>query len=170
MTVSALIIPVLLILLLLYAWRKKVNAYGAFINGAKGSFDLCLDIFPFLVMIFVAVELFSTSGLAEYLGNFLAPAMNFVGIPTELTQLILIRPFSGSASLTLVEEIFTDYGADSYVARCASVIMGSSETVFYVATVYFSQTKTKRLVYAIPVALFCAIIGAIFSCWICKIM
>lgn len=170
MSVSAFIIPVLLIFLLLYAWRKKVNAYGAFINGAKGSFDLCLEIFPFLVTILVAVEMFSTSGLAEYIANFLAPVLNFVGIPTELTQLILIRPFSGSASLTLAEQIFSDYGADSYIARCTSVIMGSSETVFYVATVYFSQTKTKHLLYAIPVALLCTLVGAIFSCLICRIM
>jgi len=170
MSISAFVIPVLLILLLLYAWRKKVNAYGAFANGAKGAFDLCLEIFPFLVTIFVVVELFSTSGLADYLANFLAPALNFVGIPTELTQLILIRPFSGSASLTLVEEIFTKYGADSYISRCASVIMGSSETVFYVSTVYFSQTKTKRLAYAIPVALLCTFVGAIFSCLICRII
>lgn len=170
MSVSAFIIPILLILLLLYAWRKKVNAYGAFANGAKGAIDLCLDIFPFLVTIFVVVELFSTSGLAGHLADILAPALTFVGIPTELTQLILIRPFSGSASLTLVEDIFSNYGADSYISRCASVIMGSSETVFYVATVYFSQTKTKKLAYAIPVALLCTVVGAIFSCWICRIM
>ena len=170
MTLSAFIIPVLLICLLLYAWRKKVNAYGAFINGAKGAFDLCLDIFPFLVAIFVAVELFNASGLTDSLSTLLKPVFEFVGIPAELSKLILLRPFSGSASLALVEEIFADYGPDSYIARCASVIMGSSETIFYVATIYFSQTKVKKLLYAIPVALVCTIIGAIVSCLICKII
>lgn len=170
MSVSAFVIPVLLVMLLLYSSKKKVNAYSSFIDGAKGSVQLCLDIFPFLVAIFVAVELFKASGLADNLASLLSPVFNFVGIPNELSQLILLRPFSGSGSLALVQDIFETYGADSYISRCASVIMGSSETVFYVATVYFSQTKTKKLLYAIPVALFCTIIGAIFSCWICKIM
>ena len=170
MTISAFIVPCLLIFLLFYAWRKKVNAYQSFTNGAKGAIDLCLNIFPFLVSIFVAVELFKESGLADSLAKLLSPIFNAVGIPNELNQLILLRPFSGSASLALVEDIFKTYGADSYIARCASVIMGSSETVFYVATVYFSQTKTKRLIYAIPVALLCTIVGAIFACMICKII
>lgn len=170
MSLSAFIIPVLIILLLLYSWRKKVNAYGAFVKGAKGAVDLCVDVFPFLVAIFVAVELFKVSGLAAALGNLLAPGFSFLGTPHELAQLVLLRPFSGSASLALLEQIFSTYGADSYVARCASVIMGSSETVFYVATVYFSQTKTKKLFYAIPVALAVTIIGTIFSCLLCRIM
>ncbi len=170
MTVSAFIIPVMLLFLLFYSWKKKVNAYSAFTNGAKSAIDLCIDIFPFLVSIFVAVELFKESGLAENFASLLAPVFSAVGIPTELSELVLLRPFSGSASVALCEDIFKTYGTDSYIARCASVIMGSSETVFYVATVYFSQTKTKKLLYAIPVALLCTAVGAIFSCLICKIM
>ena len=170
MSISQLVVPVLIIFLLLYAWRKKVNAFGAFINGSKGAVDLCLSIFPFLVAIFVAVELFRVSGLAVWLAEFLSPVFSFIGIPVELAELVLLRPFSGSASLALIEDIFRNYGPDSYIARAGSVIMGSSETVFYVATVYFSQTKTKRLLYAIPVAHFACLLSAIFACFICKIM
>lgn len=170
MTLSAFVVPCLLIVLMMFAFKKKVNSYSCFVNGAKGAFNLSLDIFPFLVAIFVAVELFNECGLAEILSNFLAPVFEFVGIPANLSKLVLLRPFSGSASLALCEEIFNEFGPDSYISRCASTIMGSSETVFYVATIYFSGTKAKKLLYAVPVALFCTIVGAIFSCFVCKIL
>ncbi len=170
MTISAFFVPLLLIGLMIFGLRKKVNCYASFVEGSKGAINLCFDIFPFLVAIFLAVELFRECGLAEILSNFLAPAFEFVGIPHELSELVLLRPFSGSASLALCEQIFSQYGTDSYISRCASTIMGSSETVFYVATIYFSQTKAKKLLYAIPVALFCTVLGAIFACFVCKVI
>ena len=170
MSVSAYITPVLIIALLIYAIIKKADAYSAFIQGAKGAVDLAISILPFLVAIFAAVEIFRVSGLASYLGIALAPIMSILGMPGELTELVLIRPFSGSGSLALLDKIFTDYGPDSYIARSASVIMGSSETVFYIATVYFAQTKVKRLLYAVPVALFACLLSAIAACLICRIL
>ncbi len=170
MNASTFIIPVLLIALLIFAFFKKVNCFQSFIKGSSNALDLCLSIFPFLVSIFVMVELFKISGLAQMLGNFLAPAFSILGIPTELTQLVLLRPFSGSASLALYENVLQSYGADSYISRCASVIMGSSETVFYIATVYLSQTKTKKLLYAVPVSLFACLLSAVCACWICKFL
>lgn len=169
MSISVFITPILIILLLLYCAKKKVNAYGTFANGAKGAIQLCLDIFPFLVTIFIAIQLFNASGLTDITADLLAPLMGVLGIPTELTELMIIRPFSGSGSLVLLEQIYTDYGADSYIARCASVIMGSSDTIFYVATIYFSQTKAKRLLYAIPVALIANIVASIIACQVCRI-
>lgn len=168
MNLSVYVTPVLLVLLLLYCAKKKVNAYATFANGAKDAIQLCLDVLPFLVTIFVAIQLFKISGLTSLIANLLSPVMNLINIPPELTELMIIRPFSGSGSLALLEDIYSSYGADSYVARCASVIMGSSETIFYVATIYLSQTKAKKLLYAVPVALVCNIIGAIIACLVCK--
>ncbi|MBQ7977581.1 MAG: spore maturation protein [Clostridia bacterium] len=170
MSLSVFITPALIILLLIYCAKKKINCYGTFAEGAKGAIQLCLDVLPFLVAIFVAIQLFKISGLASITADLLAPVMNLVGIPKELTELMIIRPFSGSGSIVIAEQIFSDFGADSYIARCASVIMGSSETIFYVATIYFSQTKAKRLLYAIPVALVATIASSIVACQICKIM
>lgn len=170
MQISVFIVPILLILLLLYAKKQKVNAYAAFVDGAKNSINLSLNIFPFLVTIFVAINLFRESGVLNYLTPILSPVFSFFKIPSELCELVLIRPFSGSASLAVLENIYENFGADSYVSRCASTIMGSSETVFYIATIYFSQTKAKRLLYAIPVALFCTFLGAVVSCLVCKII
>ena len=170
MSASVFVTPVLIILLLIYCARKKVNCYGTFANGAKGAIQLCIDVLPFLVTIFVAIQLFRISGLTNLTADLLAPVMDFIGIPKELTELMIIRPFSGSGSLALAEQIFSTYGADSYIARCASVIMGSSETIFYVATIYLSQTKAKRLIYAIPVALIATLVSSIIACQLCRIM
>jgi len=170
MPLSAFIPPTLLVLLLIYARIKKVNCYSTFIKGSSKALALCKDLFPFIIAIFIAIQLFNLSGLNTICSNLLSPLFSILGIPKELTKLLIIRPFSGSGSLALYEDILSSFGADSYPARCASVILGSSETVFYVATIYFSQTKVKRLLYAIPVAFVATLASAILACLLCKIM
>ena len=167
---SAYILPILFLLLILYCMYKRINTYDSFVKGAKGAIKLVVDIFPFIASILIAVALLRVSGITEWLTNILSPVFEFLGVPPELTELVLLRPFTGSGSYALLEDILTTYGADSYISRCACVIMGCSETIFYVATVYFSQTKVKKLLYAIPVALICSIIGTILACLICRVM
>ena len=167
---SAYIIPILFLLLIIYCIYKRINTYDHFVKGAKGAIKLVVDIFPFIASIMIAVALLRVSGITTWLTGLLTPVFNFLGIPPELTELVLLRPFTGSGSYALLENVLTTYGADSYISRCACVIMGCSETIFYVATVYFSQTKVKKLLYAIPVALVCSLVGTILACLICKIM
>lgn len=170
MNASVFIIPFLLITLLVFATIKKVNCFQSFITGASGAVKLCLSILPFLVAIFLMIELFRVSGLSIFFAKLTAPIFYCIGIPNELSELVLLRPFSGSASLAIYENILTQFGADNYISRAASVIMSSSETVFYIATVYISQTNVKKLLYAVPVALFACLCGAVCACFICKIM
>lgn len=165
---SKYIIPILIIFLFAYAFFKKVNVYKSFIDGAKGAISLCVDIFPYICAILCAVALFRASGLANALISVLSPMFNFLGIPTEVCELTLLRPFTGSGSFALLNDVYLTYGADSYIARCASCIMGSSETLFYVTTVYTSKTSIKKLGYAIPVGLLASIFGAVVSCLICR--
>lgn len=167
---SAYILPILFLLLIIYCIYKRINTYDHFVKGAKGAIKLVVDIFPFIASIMIAVALLRVSGITTWLTDLLTPVFNFLGIPPELTELVLLRPFTGSGSYALLENVLTTYGADSYISRCACVIMGCSETIFYVATVYFSQTKVKKLLYAIPVALVCSLVGTILACLICKIM
>lgn len=149
---------------------KKVPVFDTFSEGCKESLKLVCSIFPFICAILIAVELFSLSGLNVYLSKLLAPIFTLLGIPTELCELLIIRPLSGNGSLAMLENIYTTYGVDSYIARCASVIVGASETVFYISTVYFSTTKVKKLRYAIPVSLFSCYAGAIIACVVCRFM
>lgn len=167
---SAYIVPVLIILLFIYANYKKVNTYETFVNGAKSSLNLIFDIFAYVVAIFVIIELFTVSGLSDKLSTVLAPMFNALGVPVELSKLIIVKPFSGSGGLALLVEVFETYGVDSYISRCACVILGSSETVFYVSTVYFSKTSVKKLGFAIPIALLCMIVSVILGCFLCRIM
>lgn len=167
---SAYIIPILLIFLFIYALIKKVNVYKSFIGGAKGAFSLCLDIFPYIVAILVAVALFRASGLSNILIKLLSPIFNALGVPNEVCEMVLLRPFTGSGSFALLDDIYATYGVDSYIARCASCILGSSETLFYVTTVYTSKTSIKKLGYAIIVGLLASVFGAIVSCLICRIL
>jgi spore maturation protein B len=170
MPVSALIIPLLIVFLLIYGVVKRANCYDCFIRGAKGSIDLVVSIFPYLVAIFVAVGLMKASGLTALLSIIMSPIFSLLQIPPELAELILIRPFSGSGSLAILENIYTQYGADSYIARCASTIIGCSDSVFYIATIYLSQTRVKKLGVAIPIALFATLIGVVLSCLLCKLI
>ena len=170
MNTSAIIIPILILCLIVYATIKKVNCYATFVLGAKRALELCYNLFPYLIAIFLALELFRQSGLVDLLSQLLAPILDVFGIPSELSQILLIRPFSGSGSLAVLQDVFRQYGPDSYISRCGCVLVGSSETIFYVATIYFSQTKIKRLWYAIPLALVSCFVGAIIGCIVCKII
>lgn len=166
--VSSYIIPILIILLITYSVIKRKNAYSSFVYGAKTSFDLVLTSFPYIVAIFIAVELFSVSGLSSLLGKVLSPVFSVLGIPTELSELVLLKPFTGCGSLAVLENIFATYGVDSYLARAGCAIAGSSEAIFYVTAVYFSGTKVKKFSYGIPVAIISNLLGVVAACLICR--
>lgn len=163
------IIPIFIIFVLIYSLFKKINAYESFVSGGKQAIDLCINTFPYLVAIFSVVELLSISGLSNILSSLASPLFNLLKIPSELTEFLILRPFTGSGSIGMLSRIFSEYGADSYISKCASVIMSTSETTFYVVAVYFSTTKIKKLRYIIPVCLLSALIGAVLSCAFCKI-
>lgn len=165
---SEYIVPSLVVLLLIISLIKRNSAFDSFAIGAREGFNLAISVFPFLAAVFVCVTLFKLSGLSEYVTKLLTPIFNILGIPDELAGLILIKPFSGSGSLVELENIYNTYGADSYESRCASVILGSSETVFYISAVYFSKCKVKNLSYGIPLALLITLLGAITACFLCK--
>ena len=167
---SKFLMPVLFIFIFIYSAIKKVKPYDAFTQGVKGSVPLAMSIFPYLVSIFVLTELFEQSGLSNLLTSLLSPVFNLFGIPKELTKLVLIKPFSGNGALALLTDIYNTYGVDSYLARCASVIYGSSETVFYIASVYFAGAKTKKLFTPILISLFASFFSCVFACFICKIL
>ena len=160
--------PFLLVAVLVFGLVKRVNVYDSFVLGAKKSFDLSISIFPYLAAMFIMVNALAASGLDRYITDFFAPPFALLGVPREVVKLILLRPFSGSGSLAILTDVYNAYGVDSYVGRCASVIMGSSETVFYVASVYFAGTNVKRTGFAIPIALFCNLLGSALACLLCR--
>jgi len=167
---SSYILPIIFILIFVYSLIKKVNTYDTFVKGAKGAIPLVVSIFPYIACIMIAVALLRVSGITYYLGQLLSPVFSFLGIPNELCELVLLRPFTGSGSYALLNDVISTYGADSYITRCACTILGCSETIFYVTAVYLSQTKVKRLLYAIPIALVASLCGAIVACLLCRVI
>ena len=164
------ILPAVLLAVAVVGLVAKVPLFDSFVKGASRALRVVAGVFPYLAAVFLTVALFEESGLSAKVCEFLAPALAFLGIPAELTPLLLVKPLSGSGSLAVLEGIVSTYGADSYVARSAAVLTGCSETVLYVAAVYFGTVPDKRLRYGLPVAFLCTAFGALVSCWICRVL
>ena len=167
---SVYILPAFIALNFLLGAVKRVPVFDSFIEGAKGAISLAADIFPYLAAVLIATSLFKESGLALLLARWLSPAFRLLGIPPELTELIVVRPMSGSGSIGLLSDLYTTYGADSYPARAASVIVGSSETVFYVAALYASGCKMTKYRGAIAISLVATFAGTVISCLFCRLL
>ena len=113
----ALIIPVVFIAVFGFAIFKKVKIYDEFSAGVGEAVRFTVSLIPCLAAIFMMCELFEASGLADWFTELLSPVFGALGIPKELTKLVLIKPFSGSGSLAYLNYIIEKHGADSYVAR-----------------------------------------------------
>lgn len=165
-----LIIPAVFLLVFIFAAFKKVKIYDEFSKGVSDAVRFTISLVPCLAAIFIMCELFEASRLSDLFTKILSPVFGALGIPKELTKLVLIKPFSGSGSLAYLNDIIQTYGADSYIARCACVCYGSSETVFYVSAVYFAGVKVKKLTLPIALVLISTLISTVVACLLCRIM
>ncbi|MCW8398869.1 spore maturation protein [Legionella sp. PATHC038] len=152
----------------LYAAIKKINVFDAFIVGAKQGFDTILSIVPYLIAMIVAIGMLRASGFFGLMANLLAPLLVMIGMPPEVLPLALIRPFSGSASTGMMAELIHQYGGDSFIAKVAATMMGSTETTFYVIAVYFGSIGVRRTRHAIPAGLLADLAGIIASVLVCR--
>lgn len=161
------IIPLMMAGIPLWALCKKVPLYDTFIKGAKEGVGVGLKIIPYLVAVLVAVGMFRASGAIDLLAAWLHPALKFIGMPADILPLAIIRPLSGSGALGITSEIANQYGGDSYTARLAAVMTGSSETTLYVLAVYFGSvgiTKIRHALVAGLIADFVAYFSALIIC------
>lgn len=153
MSISDLVVPVILCFVACFALRRRVDVYGALTKGAEEGLTVLIRILPSLVGLLTAVYMFRASGAMEYLARFLSPLLHLLGIPSECAPLLFIRPISGSGALAVGSEIMREYGVDSYVARVAAVMLGSSETTFYTIALYYGSAGITKTRYTIPAAL-----------------
>ena len=158
--------PVLISALCLYALMKKVDVYAALCEGARKGLGVIADMLPALICLFPALWLFRETVLAWIL----SPVFESVGIPPETGLIMLLRPLSGSAALSEASALIARYGADSLIGRTAAVMIGSSETSFYVIAVYFSAAGVKNSRWAVPAALAADMACFLSGAWICRIM
>ena len=168
--ISFSIIPVLVAFILTYATYKKVPVYEVFPEGAKQGFDISVRIIPYLVAMMVAVAMFRASGAIDLLGILLKPILDFLGMPIELLPLALTRSLSGSGARGIFTEIAANYGPDSPITKTAAVMLGSSETTFYVLSVYFGAVGVKKFRHAITAGIIADLAGIIFAILISNIV
>ncbi len=154
-----LLIPLLMIIIAVFALAKKQDVYSALLDGGLDGLKLLLSIAPALVVLLTAVYMLRASGAIDLLTRLLAPVSRVFGIPTETLPLVLLRPFSGSAALAVGADLMAVYGVDSPIGRTAAVMLGSTETTFYTISVYFGAAGVKKTRYAIPAALIADLTG-----------
>ena len=154
-----LLIPLLMIIIAVFALAKKQDVYSALLDGGLDGLKLLLSIAPALVLLLTAVYMLRASGAIDLLTRLLAPVSRVFGIPAETLPLVLLRPFSGSAALAVGADLMAVYGVDSLIGRTAAVMLGSTETTFYTISVYFGAAGVKKTRYAIPAALIADLTG-----------
>lgn len=160
---SALIVPVLLAAMGFFALSKRVDVFSALTDGARDGMKICAGMLPALVVLLSGVYMLRASGALDALCAFLAPLLDRIGIPRETAPLLLIRPLSGSGALAAGSEIIRVFGPDSYAGRCAAVMLGSTETTFYVIAVYFGAAGVRNARRAVPAALTADLCGFVMA-------
>ena len=148
-----LIIPLILCFVVLYGLYKKTDAFSAMTRGAASGLRVVLGIAPALIVLLPCIYMLRASGLFDALAAALSRPLAAVGIPAQTVPLMLLRPFSGSGALAVGGDIIKACGADSFAGRCAAVMLGSTETTFYVIAVYFGAAKITHSRHAIAAAL-----------------
>ena len=164
--VSAWIIPGLLAVVLIAAMIRGVDLFQSFTSGAHDGVRLGVTLVPFIIGIYVAIGAFRSSGAFQHLAGWLEPYLAWLGIPNDILPLLVVRPLSHGASLGLISDILETHGPDSFVGRLSTVILGSSETTFYVLTVYLGSVAIRYGRYALFLCLFGDLVGFMASVWI----
>jgi spore maturation protein SpmA len=158
---SGLAIPAILILAVSVAWARGVKVYEEFVDGAKEGFQVAVRIMPYLVAMLAVLAILRESGAFQLLEYLLAPLLNMLGFPVELLSLALMRPLSGSGAQGILNEILTRPDLSEMVKFTAGILYGSTETTFYVLTVYFGSVGIRRFRHALVAGLTADFIGMV---------
>ncbi|WP_095407425.1 MULTISPECIES: spore maturation protein [Bacillaceae] len=155
------LIPAMIAFILLYGTFKKVPTYESFVEGGKEGIHIAVSIIPYLIGMMVAIGIFRASGALDSLVEWVRPVLLWIGLPPEVFPLAIIRPISGNAALGMVSDLIAVHGPDSFIGRLASVMQGSTDTTFYVLTVYFGAVGIKKMGDALKVGLWADVAGFI---------
>lgn len=163
------IIPIIVLLIVIYGMIKGRKVYEWFVEGAKDGLKVCLNIFPYLLAMIIAVHIFREAKLLDLLNNVISPLTSLIGLPKEITPLVLIKPLSGSGATGIFTDILKNYGPDTAIGLISSVIMGTTETIFYTITVYFGAVKIKKIRHTLWAAIMADMMAIIMAILMVKI-
>ena len=156
------ILPIIILIIILYGIFKKNNIYDDFLNGAFDGIKIMLEIIPSILAMVFAINIFLKSGFLNILVNLFINLFR-IKIPFEIISMALFSPISGTASLAILNNIFSTYGPDSFISVLASTMQGCTDTTIYVLALYFGSVKITKSRYALSVGLFADLIGIIAS-------
>ena len=162
-------VPLILAAVGIHALVSGADVFPALCRGAAQGLTTLKDMLPTLIVLFPAVYMLRASGALDALSALLEPVMAYIGVPPETVPLALLRPVSGGAA-TVAADIIKSCGADSLAGRTAAVMIGSSETTFYVIAVYFGAARIKNTRHAIPAALLADLAVFMLSAWSCRML
>ena len=162
--VSKIIIPLITIIVIIYALHKKINIYDEFLNGVKEGLELSLSIFPGMFAMIVSVTILVKSNIITDLSSL----VNITIFPKEIIPIAILRPISSSSSLMILNNILKTYGVDSIIGRIASVITGSTDTTIYIIGMYYSSIKIKKIKHSLIIGLLADLSCVIISILIVK--
>jgi spore maturation protein B len=157
------IIPIIVGGVTIYGMIKGVKVYECFVEGAKDGISICIRIFPYLLAMLIAVGVFRASGVLGYFTDLMTPIVKLIGLPSEIVPLVFIKPLSGSGAMGVFTDILKQYGADSAIGIIASIIMGTTETIFYTLTVYYGAVGIKKIRHTLWAALIADITAIIMA-------
>lgn len=157
------IIPIIILVIIIYGVKKKVNIYDDFIEGAKESIELAINLFPSMLAMIFGVNIFLKSGVIDVFFNKLSNFFSFIKIPYQILPMMVMRPISGSSALAILTNIFENYGPDSFLGVLGSILQGSTDTTFYILTIYFGTVGVKKIRYALKAGIITDIICIIVS-------
>lgn len=162
-TLSIIILPLIVLIIVIYGYKKKINIYDSFLRGVLEGLKTSVSIFPNMIAMIFAVNLLMSSGFIEYIFSFLTPFLDKYNLSSDILSMAFFRPISGNASLAIMNNIFENFGPDSLMGRLASTLQGSTDTTFYVLALYFGSVGIKKTRYALGVGLFADCIGIIMA-------
>jgi spore maturation protein B len=157
------VLPIIIALVVFWGMARGTPVYDSFVRGAGNGIKTAVSVLPCLAAVIVAVEMMKQSGALDLLCALLAWPLKFLGLPADVAPLVVVRPFSGMASLSILNDLFGRLGPDSPASRTASVIMGCTETIFYTVAVYYGTVGVKKSRYTIPAALVSLLAGVVVS-------
>ncbi|MFR1671971.1 MAG: spore maturation protein [Candidatus Gastranaerophilaceae bacterium] len=163
-------LPAIILIILTMGLFKKVPLYETFTDGAKDGFKVAVNIIPYLVAIIVAISMFRASGIIEMIAEALKPFLAYFKVPADTIPIMLVRSLSGSAALGVFSDVANNAGPEAYATKLSAIMVGSSETTFYVLAVYFGAVGISKLRYALIVGLLADFIGIIAAIAVCNWM
>lgn len=160
---SNIIIPAIIFYIVGYGIVSKIAVYEHFVKGAKDGLKSVWNMMPTLIGLMTAVGVLRNSGFLDFFADFLYKPAQWIGMPKEVLPLTMIKLFSGSAATSLLLDLFKNHGPDSHIGILASLILSSTETVFYTLSVYVLAAKVTKTKYTIGGAMFATLSGIFAS-------